>query len=155
MRVLGLLIATVGGVGYAPIAPGTAGSLVGLVVLFGVRLVGDPVFELSTLLAVVLVGTWAAGVGERVAGREDPGLVVVDEVAGMLLTMLWIPLTWLTGIIGFLAFRVFDIIKPFPAGQAERLPGGVGIMADDLVAGVYAWLVVRLLFWVSASVLAS
>ncbi len=155
MRVLGLLIATVGGVGYAPIAPGTAGSLVGLVVLFGVRLVGDPVFELSTLLAVVLVGTWAAGVGERVAGREDPGLVVVDEVAGMLLTMLWIPLTWLTGIIGFLAFRVFDIIKPFPAGRAERLPGGVGIMADDLVAGVYAWLVVRLLFWVSASVLAS
>ena len=155
MRVLGLLIATVGGVGYAPIAPGTAGSLVGLVVLFGVRLVGGPVFELSTLLAVVLVGTWAAGVGERVAGREDPGLVVVDEVAGMLLTMLWIPLTWLTGIIGFLAFRVFDIIKPFPAGRAERLPGGVGIMADDLVAGVYAWLVVRLLFWVSASVLAS
>ncbi len=155
MRALGLLIATVGGVGYAPIAPGTAGSLVGLVVLFGVRLVGDPVFELSTLLAVVLVGTWAAGVGERVAGREDPGLVVVDEVAGMLLTMLWIPLTWMTGIIGFLAFRVFDIIKPFPAGQAERLPGGVGIMADDLVAGVYAWLVVRLLFWVSASVLAS
>ena len=155
MRALGLLIATVGGVGYAPIAPGTAGSLVGLVVLFGVRLVDDPVFELSTLLAVVLVGTWAAGVGERVAGREDPGLVVVDEVAGMLLTMLWIPLTWLTGIIGFLAFRVFDIIKPFPAGQAERLPGGVGIMADDLVAGVYAWLVVRLLFCASVSVPAS
>ena len=97
MRALGLTIATAGFTGYAPIAPGTVGSLVGLLILFGVRASGNPRVELGVLVMVIVGGIWSAGVVERHAGIEDPGIVVVDEVAGMLLTLLWVPLTWPTG----------------------------------------------------------
>ncbi len=153
MRALGLLIATAAGAGYAPIAPGTAGSAVGLIVLVGIRML--PVrFEVPILIGVTLVGVWAATVGEREAGQEDPGLVVIDEVAGMLLTMLWVPLTLWTAMIGFFAFRVFDIVKPFPASSAERLPSGWGIMADDIVAGAYAAITLNALLWLAPSLAA-
>jgi phosphatidylglycerophosphatase A len=154
MRALGLTIATGGFTGYAPVAPGTVGSLVGLLILFAVRVSGNPLFELGVLVVVIAAGIWSAGVVERDVGIEDPGIVVVDEVAGMLLTLLWIPLTWPTALVGFLAFRVFDIIKPFPARRAERLPGGWGIMADDLFAAVYAYMVVRLMSWLLPSTVA-
>ena len=150
MRALGLFVATAGYVGYFPVAPGTAGSAVGLTLLIGIRVFGSPGLELGVLVVTVVLGLWAAGVGERYAAREDPGLVVIDEVAGMLLTMLWVPLTWATAVVGFLAFRLFDIVKPFPAGDAERLHGGLGIMADDLIAAVYATAAVRLFVWVSS-----
>ena len=150
MRGFGLFLATAGYAGYFPIAPGTAGSAVGLVLLVAIRLLGSPGLELGILVVTVAVGIWASGVGERHAAREDPGLVVIDEVAGMLLTMLWVPLTWATAVVGFLAFRLFDIVKPFPARDAERLHGGLGIMADDLIAAVYAMVVVRLFVWVSS-----
>ena len=154
MRALGLTIATAGFTGYAPVAPGTVGSLVGLLILFAVRATGNPLLELGVLVVVVVSGIWSAGVVERDVGIEDPGIVVVDEVAGMLLTLLWIPLTWPTALVGFLAFRIFDIIKPFPARSAERLPGGWGIMADDLFAAVYASIVVRLMWWALPSAVA-
>ena len=147
MRALGLTIATAGFTGYAPIAPGTVGSLVGLLILFAVRASGNSGAELGVLVMVIVGGIWSAGVVERDVGIEDPGIVVVDEVAGMLLTLLWVPLTWPTALVGFLAFRLFDIIKPFPARRCERLPGGWGIMADDLFAAVYAAAVVRLMWW--------
>ena len=150
MRAFGLFVATAGYAGYFPIAPGTAGSAVGLALLFAIRLLGSAGLELGVLVVTVAIGIWAAGVGERHAAREDPGLVVIDEVAGMLLTMLWVPLTWATAVVGFLAFRLFDIVKPFPARDAERLHGGLGIMADDLIAAVYAMVVVRLFVWVSS-----
>jgi len=154
MRALGLTIASAGFTGYAPIAPGTVGSLVGLLILFAVRASGNSLVELGVLVAVIVSGIWSAGVVERDVGIEDPGIVVVDEVAGILLTLLWIPLTWPTALVGFLAFRVFDIIKPFPARSAEQLPGGWGIMADDLFAAVYASLVVRLMWWALPSAVA-
>ena len=154
MRALGLTIATAGFTGYAPIAPGTVGSLVGLLILFAVRASGNPLLELGVLVVVIVSGIWSADVVERDVGIEDPGIVVVDEVAGMLLTLLWIPLTWPTALVGFLAFRIFDIIKPFPARSAERLPGGWGIMADDLFAAVYASIVVRLMWWALPSAVA-
>ena len=147
MRAVGVFVATGGYAGYAPVAPGTAGSLVGLGVYALVRWYGGPGLEAIVLSAVVAVGVWSASVGERYFGKTDPGHVVIDEVAGMLLTLLWLPVTWVGALVGFLAFRVFDIIKPFPAGAAERLPRGWGVMADDLVAGVYAHLVVRLIAW--------
>ncbi len=147
MRALGLTIATAGYTGYAPVAPGTVGSLVGLLILFAVRASGNAGVEVGVLVVVIVGGIWSAGVVERHVGIEDPGIVVVDEVAGMLLTLLWVPLTWPTALVGFLAFRVFDIIKPFPARRSERLPGGWGIMADDLIAAVYAAVVVRLMWW--------
>ena len=90
------------------------------------------------LVAVVVVGTWAAGEAEAALGAKDPGAIVVDEVAGMTLSVLTLPLTPAIAIIGFVLFRVFDVVKPFPANVAQRLPGGVGVMLDDLIAGLYA-----------------
>jgi len=92
------------------------------------------------LLAVILVGTWAAQEAERSLGGKDPGAIVVDEVAGMALAVLTVPLTPAVLIAGFVLFRVFDIVKPYPANALQRLPGGVGVMIDDLVAGLYALL---------------
>ena len=89
-------------------------------------------------LALFAVGVWAAGEAEKFFGRTDPGQVVVDEVVGQMLTFLLIPHArwkWLVG--GFLLFRAFDIVKPFPARQAERIPRGWGIMVDDVIAGAY------------------
>jgi len=147
MRTLGVLIATCGYIGYAPIAPGTVGSLAAVVVYGIMRATGAEAAEVWLLAVVVLVGVWSASVSERHFQKTDPGTVVIDEVAGMLLTLLWIPVGWGGVAAGFFAFRFFDIVKPFPARQAERLHGGVGIVVDDLVAGVYAHLVVRLLAW--------
>ena len=150
MKALAVFVASAGYVGYVPIAPGTAGSAVGLALLFAIRLSGSPLIEVGGIVLTVVVGIWASTVAERHAGREDPGLVVIDEVAGMLLTMLWVPLSWATAVVGFLAFRLFDIVKPFPARDAERLHGGLGIMTDDLVAAVYAAVTVRLFVWAAA-----
>jgi phosphatidylglycerophosphatase A len=90
------------------------------------------------LVAVVVVGTWAAGEAEAALGAKDPGAIVVDEVAGMTLSVLALPLTPVVVAVGFVLFRVFDVVKPFPANVAQRLPGGVGVMVDDLIAGLYA-----------------
>jgi len=136
-------IATAGGAGYLPIAPGTAGSLVGVAVVVGLgRLPLPRAAAIAVLaaasLALFAVGVWAAGEAEEFFGRTDPGQVVVDEVVGQMLTFLLIPhATWKWLVGGFLLFRAFDIAKPFPARQAERIPRGWGIMLDDVVAGVY------------------
>ena len=98
-------------------------------------------------LAVTAIGVAAAYAAEARYRRRDPGLVVIDEVAGMLGTLLAVPVGLSGAVVGFLAFRLFDIVKPFPARQAERLPGGWGVMTDDLVAGVYAQGLLRLLLW--------
>jgi phosphatidylglycerophosphatase A len=89
-------------------------------------------------LALFAAGVWAAGEAETFFGRTDPGQVVIDEVVGQMLTFLVIPhATWKWLVGGFLLFRTFDIVKPFPARQAERIPRGWGIMLDDVIAGVY------------------
>jgi len=140
--------ATIGPVGFAPIAPGTAGSVVGLMLFWVVRSTGSMWVEVTVLLAVTAVGRAAAHAAEVRYRRRDPGLVVIDEVAGMLVTFLAVPVGFSGAVVGFLAFRLFDIVKPFPARQAERLPGGWGVMTDDLVAGVYAQGLLRLFLWV-------
>jgi phosphatidylglycerophosphatase A len=131
-----LAIATVGGAGYAPLAPGTVGSALAALGLWLAppSRAGRAVF----LVAVAALGVWAAGRAERALGRTDPGAIVVDEVAGMTLAVLLFPPTGSVVVSGFVLFRVFDIWKPFPADRAQRLPGGLGVMADDLVAGLYA-----------------
>jgi phosphatidylglycerophosphatase A len=96
-------------------------------------------------------GCWAGSVAERHYARTDPGFVVLDEVVGMLLTLLLVPVTWSGALIGFFLFRAFDIVKPFPARQCERLHGGLGIMADDVVAGIYGNLALRLILFVMPS----
>ena len=139
---LALLISTVGGVGHAPLAPGTVASALTALAL-GV-LSPSRLALVVFLLAVILVGTWAAQEAERSLGGKDPGAIVVDEVAGMALAVLTVPLTPAVLIAGFVLFRVFDIVKPYPANALQRLPGGVGVMIDDLVAGLYALLLLLL-----------
>lgn len=136
MNSLGVGIATVGGVGWFPIAPGTAGSAVGVVIYLLTRTWSAPA-QVLLLLGITLVGLWAAGVAEVVLKKEDPGPVVIDEVAGQLVTLLLTGVGWKGAIVGFFIFRVLDILKPFPARRLERLHGGLGIMADDLMVGLY------------------
>ena len=137
-----------GGVGYAPIAPGTAASAVTAMILW---LLAWPPLALTALLLVVLVvGTWASGVAEAALGTKDPGAIVVDEVAGMTISVLTVPLTPVVLVVGFVLFRIFDVVKPFPAGVSQRLGGGIGVMIDDVIAGLYALallLVARRLGW--------
>lgn len=143
MNGVAVFIATFGYVGFFPIAPGTAGSLAALAPYAVVRWAGTPAVELATIVAVFAIGTWAATGTERALARKDPGPVVIDEVLGMLITLALLPLSPWGIVAGFLIFRLFDVIKPFPAGRLEHLPAGLGIMADDAMAGVYAHLVLR------------
>jgi phosphatidylglycerophosphatase A len=131
-------------VGFLPVAPGTWGSAVGLLILLPLRWHGSEMAEAVTMLALLAVGIWSAGVTGREMGDEDPGPVVIDEVVGMLITLLWIPVNVTGAVLGFLLFRVFDIIKPFPARQCERLPGGWGVMLDDVMAGIYGQIAMRI-----------
>ncbi len=129
--------------GYFPVAPGTAGSAAALVLFVLVRGSGSPVLEALVIAAVALVGTWSASITERHLARTDPGQIVIDEVLGMLLTLAFIPLRWPGVLLGFFVFRALDIVKPFPANVAERLHGGLGVMADDAIAGVYGNIIMR------------
>ena len=147
MNRIALAISTFGYVGYFPIAPGTAGSLAALALYAIVRWVQRPVFETAVMITIFIAGVWAATRAEQVLGVEDPGPVVIDEVLGMLLTLAWLPLS-MTGVVaGFLLFRIFDVVKPFPAGRLEHAPRGWGIMLDDAMAGVYGQLALRLAAW--------
>lgn len=138
-------VATVGGVGRFPIAPGTAGSAVGVLIYAGAYRLGGawpPLFVFVVLLGVAI---WSAGAYARSAGRSDPPEVVIDEVVGQLLALLGAPLQLGNLAAGFLLFRIFDIMKVAPVRRLERLPGGWGIVADDLLAGAFAWVVMLLL----------
>ena len=135
MRVA-LAIATVGGAGLAPVAPGTVASALTALVLWVVPFSRPGLIVF--FIAVTVVGTWAAEHAERTLGAKDPGAIVIDEVAGMTLSVLVLPLTPAVLAVAFVLFRIFDVVKPFPAGRAQGLPGGFGVMVDDLVAGLYA-----------------
>jgi phosphatidylglycerophosphatase A len=163
---IALAIATCG-VGYLPLAPGTWGSLlaVGGYWLAQLSLLGHPIdtpdtlspsgFFVGQLIAVgviTLLGIWAASRTEQILNTKDPGKVVIDEVAGQLIALLPLALSGIgyapiMVLIAFLLFRFFDIVKPYPARKLESLHGGLGIMADDLVAGAYAAIVVGVIVW--------
>ena len=148
MTRLAVFIATVGYCGYFPFAPGTIGSAAGLLFYALVWWIGSPVFETLFILGLFAAGVWAGTTAERYFGGVDPGPIVMDEVVGMLITLAFIPgIGWSGAIAGFFLFRVFDVLKPFPAGRFERLHGGLGVMADDAMAAVYANLSLRLLLW--------
>jgi len=144
---LAVFIATVAFCGYAPVAPGTFGSAAGLVVYLIVWRTRSPLIEVGLIAATVVLGVWSATLAERYFGGTDPGPVVIDEVLGMLLTLAFIPVGLSGALAGFVLFRIFDVIKPFPADRLERLHGGLGIMADDAMAGIYANLGLRLVMW--------
>jgi len=136
-------LATGFGAGLSPIAPGTAGTLVGLVLFWPLALLPHGV-QAAAIIVVCLVGVWSASLVARHEGRKDPGLAVVDEIAGMWISLFWIPLSLWTIVAAFLLFRAMDVVKPFPARRLEDLPGGWGIVADDVMAGIYANLVLQL-----------
>ena len=149
-----IAIATVCGIGYMPFGPGTWGSLVAVALYwflgsmvatssYGVSFAAHSVRLLpawAITMAIAVVGVWAADRTGAFLRTKDPQCVVVDEVSGQFLTYVaaFAPLNWKYLLLGFILFRAFDIWKPFPARQAESLPGGLGIMADDWMAGVYA-----------------
>lgn len=147
MTRLAVFVATVGYCGYFPFAPGTVGSAAGLVVYLLVWWTGSPIVEVGLIVALFAVGVWAATTAERYFGGVDPGPIVVDEVVGMLITLAFIPVGISGALAGFFLFRVFDVIKPYPAGRLEALHGGLGVMADDAMAAVYANLCLRLAMW--------
>ncbi len=147
MQRLGLFVATCGYLGYAPIAPGTFGSAAGLLVFFAVQATGSIPVELVSIVALFAIGIWSGTIAEHHFGGIDPGPVVLDEVVGMLITLAFIPVGLSGAVAGFLLFRLFDVLKPFPAARFERLHGGLGVMADDAMAAVYANLALRALMW--------
>jgi phosphatidylglycerophosphatase A len=135
------LLATWFGAGLLPVAPGTWGSLAALPFAWVIAGLGGRGALLAAALVAFAVGCWAAGEYERETGTKDPGAVVIDEVAGQWVTLAFVPLSLWSTVLGFVLFRVADIVKPWPASLAERrLAGGLGVMADDIVAGAYAGL---------------
>jgi phosphatidylglycerophosphatase A len=147
MKGLAVFLASVGYVGYFPIAPGTAGSLAALALFALIRWGGGPVIEIGAIVAVFVIGVWAADGTEIALGRKDPGVVVIDEVLGMLITLAMLPVSLGGIVLGFLIFRVLDVVKPYPAARLEHMHGGMGIMADDAVAGIYSHILLRLCIW--------
>lgn len=138
---LALALAALGPCGFSPLVPATVASLV-LAVVYAFLPPIRAAADLAILLAITVVAVWAAGRAEAAWGH-DAKRIVIDEGAGMAMTLLAQPAGWQAALFGFLAFRVFDVLKPFPGRRAEKLPGGFGVVADDLVAGVYAHLALR------------
>jgi len=140
-----MLIATGFYSGYLPKAPGTWGSLVGLLLFFLLHTLDLQIY-LAVVAAIFVIGTFAAGEAEKIMDRKDPGLVVIDEIVGMLITMIAIPATPMTMALGFILFRIFDIWKPFPVNFFDqRFHGGLGIMLDDVMAGIYSLVILQVL----------
>lgn len=141
-KALVTLVATGLYTGYSPVVAGTVGSIPPLLIAY--FLIGDNLLYLSlAALVTTLISFWAAGEAEGVFGH-DSKKIVIDEWAGMLITLLFLPVTIKVYLIAFAAFRFFDVIKLWPAGAAERLPGGFGVTTDDIVAGIQANLAVQL-----------
>jgi len=149
MRRLGVFVATCGYIGYLPVAPGTFGSAAGLACFAALRWWSSVSVELAAIGVLLAIGVWSGTVAEQHFGGVDPGPVVLDEVAGMLITLALVPVNVAGAIFGFLVFRLFDVIKPWPANRFEALPGGLGVMADDAMAAVYANLTLRVVIAVT------
>ena len=146
MHTLILLIATGFYSGYLPKAPGTWGSLVGVLLVFLLHALSLQIY-LSVVAGLFIVGSFVAGEAEKILDNRDPGVVVIDEIVGMLITMIAVPVTPLTMALGFILFRVFDIAKPFPVNFFDQhFHGGLGIMLDDVVAGIYSLIIMQLIF---------
>jgi len=144
---LAVFLATVGYCGYSPVVPGTVGSAAGLLIYLLVWWTQSPIVEIGLIAVLFAAGIWAGTTAEHYFGGIDPGPIVIDEVVGMLITLAFIPVGWTGALAGFVLFRIFDIIKPFPARRFEALHGGLGVMADDAMAAVYANLSLRGLLW--------
>jgi phosphatidylglycerophosphatase A len=147
IRRFALLLATAGGVGYMPFAPGTFGSMAGVALWAVLRT--SVAAQAIAIVVLFVLGSWSGTVAEHHFGRTDPSQVVIDEVVGILITLFLVPVGWPGALLAFLLFRVSDIVKPFPSNRLEQLHGGFGVMADDAMAAVYANLALRFCIWSS------
>lgn len=129
--------------GRFPIAPGTAGTLVGVLLFLAMNGLSPWAYVCAWLL-IFIIGLWAAGRAEVVLGRKDHPSIVIDEIAGYLLGMFMLPTGWAYVVAGFALFRVFDVVKPFPLRRIQDFHGGIGIMLDDIGAGIYTNLALRI-----------
>lgn len=147
MRVLVLFLATGAYTGYAPVAPGTVGSLVALplIFLFAQLLHFAPALQVVILALTIIGACWVAGRAEEYMGEHDSGRIVIDEIIGMLTAMALLDVTAQRLVVAFLLFRLFDILKPPPARYFDRqVPGGPGVVLDDVCAGIYTNILVRI-----------
>jgi phosphatidylglycerophosphatase A len=140
-----LFLATGFGVGYSPVAPGTLGTLIAIPVYYFLSEIPSPLNEI-TLIGFFFLSVWVSENAERLFGKKDDQRIVIDEIIGFLITMLWVPKTIRFVMIGFFLFRVFDILKPFPIRRLEkRFKGGFGVVLDDVAAGVYVNVVLQII----------
>lgn len=152
MIIIYKLIATALGSGYTPYAPGTAGAIIGCVALWLlekynlISTTTTPLFFIGLIVITIILGIIATDKLEKEWGK-DPSKVVIDEVIGMWITMMFVPFTWLNVLIGFILFRFFDIAKPLGIRKLEELGGGLGVMADDMLAGIYANIVLQIIIY--------
>jgi phosphatidylglycerophosphatase A len=147
VRPLILFFASNAGLGYAPFASGTVGTLAGIPLFF--LFAGWPWWlYLITWLGLLFFSFWAAGEAGKIYGVVDDGRIVIDELVGYLLTVAFLPWSWSTALVGFFWFRFFDILKPPPARWFDRkMKNGVGVVLDDVAAGVYGWIALRVSLW--------
>jgi len=144
-----LLFATGFGVGYSPVAPGTMGTLLAVPIYFFLSTIPFPLYEL-TLVTFFFLSSWISQKAEKYFGGRDDPRIVIDEVMGFCITMLWVPRTALFIMMGFILFRVFDILKPFPIRRLEKVwKGGFGVVLDDVAAGIYANIILHLIHLIS------
>ncbi|MDH3886159.1 MAG: phosphatidylglycerophosphatase A [Desulfobacterales bacterium] len=144
-----LFLATGFFIGTVPFAPGTFGSIIGLPICFLISRLDILIAVICTIL-FILFAIWMAAVAEKALKKKDAGEIVIDEIAGLIVTFIGIPFTLKTVIVGFIIFRAFDILKPFPIGTLERkVAGGPGIVLDDVLAGLYANLILRLAIYIT------
>ncbi|MBM3262270.1 MAG: phosphatidylglycerophosphatase A [candidate division Zixibacteria bacterium] len=141
MNTVAVFLATGCYAGYAPKAPGTVGSLVGVALAYVLTFLSWPVYAIVAIFGVA-TAIYVSGAAEKRFGH-DGRQIVIDEIIGMVVTMAFLPSSWLSFLLGFVFFRAMDIIKIFPANWAQKLPGGIGVVADDLVAALYAHFLVR------------
>jgi phosphatidylglycerophosphatase A len=138
------------GLGKFSVMPGTFGTLAGIPPVLVLGLL-DPCWSVPVIVAAALIAAWVADEAERILGRKDPGCVVIDEVVGLMVTLVGVPLSAGSILAGFLLFRAFDILKPPPVRYFDRhFQGGAGIVLDDLAAGLYGALALRLVLWIQA-----
>lgn len=146
-RKLVLFLSSNGGLGYAPIAPGTFGTLAGIPVFYYLSNFSWPL-QLLTLLAILFLSIWVSDVAGKFYGEADDGRIVIDELIGYLVTTAFLPFSWPAAILGFIWFRLFDIVKPPPANWFDReMKNGVGVTMDDVMAGIYAAIALRICLW--------
>ncbi|MCX5693282.1 MAG: phosphatidylglycerophosphatase A [Candidatus Omnitrophica bacterium] len=141
------MIASVFYIGYLPVAPGTIGSLAALLLYYFIY--HNAIIMAAAILIVIILGFITTGKVEKIFGEKDPGEIVIDEFSGMLISLYRMPPTMGYVVTGFLLFRFFDIVKPKPIRNLEKLKGSLGIMSDDLIAGVYANIVLQVIYIVN------